>query len=302
MKPGTLLFLITTMLCFSMQLYALDFIVGPKAGWYVWQPYFSEMKGSGIEEIESGSGFLYGGVLGIHLTSKISLSASALTGTQATYWSNWNTEKTLGGDDISATGNFYTEIRRTDIDSALNFRVSGLFRIFAGYRYQQAETGLKGTFVQEILTGPDTGKKSVQNGDIKINMPSQGPALGIGYTQAFRRNFFLSLNVSGLYMWGKFKFEKNQWDKYEPDGTSSFAPPVITSAGSQGYDMKQMGMNVEPSLGLRVNPITITVGGRFQWTRSQFLDDPVVETTRFAPTGWMDDYLYGVFVSLLLLF
>jgi hypothetical protein len=44
---------------------AIDFIVGAKSGYYVWVPYFKDMKGSGIEDMDQGSGVLYGPVFSV---------------------------------------------------------------------------------------------------------------------------------------------------------------------------------------------------------------------------------------------
>ena len=45
--------------------FAVDFILGAKAGYYVWGPYFRDMTMSGIEDIDSGSGVLYGPVISV---------------------------------------------------------------------------------------------------------------------------------------------------------------------------------------------------------------------------------------------
>ena len=90
---------------------------GAKTGYFVWQPYFKDMKGSGVEELETGSGVLYGPTLGVILTDDISFSAVALYGTQSTYWDNENTVKPFGPQTIISTGNFYGEIDRVDLDS-----------------------------------------------------------------------------------------------------------------------------------------------------------------------------------------
>ena len=42
-----------------------------------------------------------------------------------------------------------------------------------------------------------------------------------------------------------------------------------------------------------------TLGLRFQWLSTQFIDEPVMMGTQFAPKGWMNDYLLGVFLSVI---
>ncbi len=284
--------------CFSsVPLFAVDFIFGAKAGYYVWVPFFKEMDGSGIEEISRGAGVLYGPVLSVLFTKNLSVSVAALTGRQSTYWSNENTEKTWGGYDITSLGTFYAYMDRTDIDSALSYRITERIKIIAGYKYQYVETNLKGTFKQVRFDGD-----SMAVGDVRIKTPSHGPAIGLGYSQPLGSIFFATVNLTGLYMWSKLDFEKNQWDGYVPAsaGVFTYSPSDVEI---KELDTRQIGLNLEPSLGVHVQEkFLLTLGFRFQWVQTEFVDDPVVGNTRIGPDGWMSDYIYGVFVAVMYLF
>jgi hypothetical protein len=292
--------IIILMFLFSLSatpLFALDFILGAKAGYYVWIPYFKEMKGSGVEEIDRGAGILYGPIVSVLFTPDLSFSVALLTGRQSAYWSNMNTEKTFGGEDITSTGTFYAYMLRTDVDSALSYRVSERFKIIAGYKYQHVRTYLKATF-REVRTDGEY----LAQGDVRILTPSHGPALGLGFTQPLGDVFFAAVNLSGLYMWSKLDFERNQWDGYIPDGVKSFefSPSQVQT---KTLETRQIGLNLEPSFGANIQKnFLFTLGFRFQWVQTEFVDDPVIGGVKIAPDGWISDYIYGVFVSAMYLF
>lgn len=272
--------------------FAVEFIVGAKAGYYVWVPYFRDMTGSGIEDIDSGSGVLYGPVISILFTPDISLSVAGLTGNQFTQWTSDDETKDWMAKDSIVNGTYNVTIRRTDIDSALNYRLSENFKVFAGYKYQYNETRLRASVRVEQTT---VVENNLYEGKVIIELPAHGPALGVGYSLPLGEGYFFAANLSALYMWSKFDLKENRWDQYEPvangfvyhDGDSPLPP----------YDTVQIGMNIEPSFGVKVGEHAVyTLGFRFQWMRTKFEDDAA-----FAPSGWMNDYIYGAFVSVLFL-
>jgi hypothetical protein len=272
---------------------AVDFIVGAKTGYYVWVPYFTDMKGGGLEDIDQGSGVLYGPVFSILITPDISFSLAGLTGTQSTNWSSNNEIKDWWepGETINAT--YYVNIRRTDIDSALSYRLSENFKVFLGYKYQQNETRLRATVREEWTTGED----KIREGKVIIELPSHGPALGVGYSLSLGGGYFVASNLSLLYMWSEFDLKENRWDEYIPTDSDELTP-IPGNALWPAYDTEQVGINFEPSIGVKVGERAIyTLGFRFQWIRTRFVDD-----APFAPSGWMNDYIYGAFVSVLFIF
>lgn len=295
------LLVIILMTIFSSHLFAMDYIVGAKAGYFVWQPYFQEMKGSGIEEVKDGNGMLYGPVASIIFTPDISFSAVFLTGKQTTQWHDEDKHKTWAGNKIISTGNFYTDILRYDFDSALSYRILDRFKVFLGYKYQYTETTLKGEFRSYLI---DHDEDRVNEGDVKFNIPSHGPGLGVGYSIA-GNIFFATANLSAIYMFSKFNFEKNMWVEYTPQGDELVNDGTM-NAEKSSYDTRQVGLNFEPSVGLRVENVVVTLGFRLQWMRTQFVDDPVVEDGdgghQFAPKSWMNDYLYGAVVGFMYAF
>jgi len=81
----TVVTILAALVVFTLSpVFALDFMVGAKSGYYVWVPYFRDMKGSGIEDIDSGSGVLYGPVVSVLITPDLSLSVAGLFGSQFT--------------------------------------------------------------------------------------------------------------------------------------------------------------------------------------------------------------------------
>jgi hypothetical protein len=85
MKRITIISMAFLILFASVPLFALEFIVGAKAGYYVWQPYLKEIEG--FEDVDRGDGVLYGPILSLLITENLSFSIAALTGKQSKHWS-----------------------------------------------------------------------------------------------------------------------------------------------------------------------------------------------------------------------
>jgi hypothetical protein len=285
---------------FPFTPHALDAILGVKSGYFVWRPYFVDMEGSGIEDVDEGTGFLYGPVVSLGLTDKLSFSFVGLYGKQSTYWDMNNTKMELGTTDAIATGTVWAEMTRLDLDSALNYDVFENLKIFVGYKYQYNEIHYQQTF---LMTELDSGfdYDSVINQRAVFDCPAHGPALGVGLTKTLGSNFFAGANLSAIYMMSKFHFQHIDTSIYSATviGQIDLSPFTI-EAEDISYDTHQMGLNTEVSMGMSVDPIVVTLGASFQWMRIEFLEDYVIPGTTQTPSfGWMNDYLYGIFVSVL---
>jgi hypothetical protein len=185
-------------------------------------------------------------------------------------------------------------IRRTDIDSALSYRLSENFKVFLGYKYQYVKTSLRSSLRAYVLS---TGDEKLYEGKVDFELPSHGPALGVGYSLSLGDGYFVASNLSVLYMWSEFDLKENRWDQYRPFEADHFEETLENTLWP-AYDTEQLGINFEPSIGVKVGERAIyTLGFRFQWIRTRFVDD-----APFAPSGWMNDYIYGAFVSVLFLF
>ena len=126
----------------------------------------------------------------------------------------------------------------------------------------------------------------------EIKTPSYGPALGVGVSYAFNGGFFAAANLSGLYMWGYFELS-DEWRYNYTD----FTTHSLKSSGSFRMDTRQIGLNFEPAVGYRSEiGIIVTLGLRYQWCRTESIDNFPGET---KPLADANDYLYGVFTSIL---
>ena len=290
MKYKGIAIVIFIFLVISAPVFALDFIVGAKAGYYGWEPYLKEIDASGFSEIDVGTGVLYGPVFSVLFTQDLSLSMAALTGIQSTHWkSNYEPWE---GQYLVAT--YYFESRRTDIDTALSYRVMQNLKVFLGYKYQYIDSELNYT---EIRTNAAREINEIIISSGKAETMSHGPALGLGYSLPFGKGFFMAANLSGLYMVGEFKM-KDQW-KYAYYG--GFNDYNISPNNSSTMDIAQYGMNFEPSIGFSAGEsgLIFTLGFRYQWLKTEYLDDFPGED---RPLSDANDYLYGVFVSVLYAF
>ena len=274
---------------------AVDFIVGAKAGYFAWEPYIKEIPASGFSDIDKGTGVLYGPVLSILFTPDITLSAAALTGTQSTYWNSRHSSFAAGDGSVQhLDADYSVESKRTDIDSALSYRIIENLKVFLGYKYQHIVTSMSYTEVR--VNPPDAdGHEHVSEVclmDNKIETPSQGPALGIGTSYAFGSGYFAAANLSALYMRGYFKIRKDKDLRYFSNNDFIREYEAVPELK---LDTKQIGLNFEPSIGHSTESgLIFTLGFRYQWLRTEFVDK--IEGTSLGKTN---DYLYGTFVSVL---
>ncbi len=277
--------------------FAMDFILGAKGGYFTWLPYVKQIEGGGLADVDKGQGALYGPVLSVMFTPDLSLSVAALFGTQSTHWyspnqiMSWET-----GNSAYVSGNYFMDADRIDIDSALSYRVSEGFKIFAGYKYQMIKVKYKAAERRSEI--PPGSYDAYTESEVNIDTPAQGPALGLGFTLPLGQSFFFTANISALYMAGYFDMYENKAKVYDVSGSPGDINTVTyENRGSMKLDMKEYGFNFEPSVGARVGDtgVIMTVGIRVQYMRLNIDNAPHLTTK----SDWVNDTLYGLFVSVL---
>lgn len=293
MKRRVLLFIVSLLvLGCAAPAFATDVIVGAKAGYYIWRPFYNDLGASGMSDIDYGTGMLAGPVVSLLLSPDLTFSLAGLAGRQSTHWQS----KFSDFDSIqNVSGGYYFDTLRIDIDSALSYRLSDNFKLFAGYKFLYLSTDYKYTEVRTLVATGAIDEIGIQ--DMHVVTPFHGPALGIGMSLPLNDRVFVSANLSALYMIGVFDVKKNT--RYTSD-----SPPTIFSGGDDPFEkarMQQFGLNVEPAIGFNPGgglPI-ISLGLRFQWLRVRF-----TETRDYngGTDDWFDDYLYGMFVSAVYVF
>ena len=290
-----LLFILCPLLAASIAVpaFATDVIVGAKAGYYAWRPFYKELGASGMDDIDYGTGMLAGPVVSLLFSPDVTFSLAGLAGRQSTHWQS-------KFSDFSAvqevSGGYYFDALRVDIDSALSYRLSDNFKVFAGYKLLYLSTDYKYTEVRSTTPGMVPDEIDIQ--DMRVVTPFHGPALGIGISLPLNNRVFVSANTSVLYMVGVFDSKKNV--RYQDSGPLFDGFTRVTDQMPE-TKMEQFGLNVEPAIGFNPGdglPI-ISLGLRFQWLRVHFTE---TEPEMPGPDDWMDDYLYGVFVSAVYVF
>ncbi|TAL39841.1 MAG: hypothetical protein EPN93_00445 [Spirochaetes bacterium] len=295
MKRGIFIITLALLCALASPVFAMDYIIGAKGGYFTWVPYVKEIKGSGMSAIDKGDGVLYGPVLSLMPTQDISISVAALFGKQSTYWYSPTSIIDNGpGNQAYSSGTYYMTANRIDIDSAISYRVSESFKIFAGFKYQTIEVIFRASERRSGVT-PATTEEYSEN-YAKIEAPAQGPALGFGYTLPLGQSFFMTANLSGLYMWGKFDMIKNYGDTYNVMG-GTINTVTRNDHGTMTLDTTQMGFNFEPAVGARIGDsgVIATVGVRVQYMWLDLEYNQNVDTSK----KWVNDVLYGLFVSVL---
>jgi len=170
-------------------------------------------------------------------------------------------------------------------------------KVFLGYKYQYMDSKMISTEVRPDVVPPIDTAPEIYHDKGTFTTMSNGPALGLGYSHVFEKGFFASANISVLYMFGYSKMDTIFHYKY-----NSAAFSFDKEGGSQNkLNMFQVGTNIEPSIGYMAEStgLVFTLGGRFQWLRTKFPDLTKEEKADFGGVDEMDDFLYGIFVSVL---
>jgi hypothetical protein len=286
-----ILILLTT---FTSPVFALDYILGAKGGYFGWDPFFQDIyQPAFFTDVKTGTGVLYGPIFSIIFTQNLSFSISGLMGNQSTHWDSDNQLITEKSGQKYHSGSFHVEEKRYDFDSALNIRLSDNFRIFAGFKYQFLQMTIYG--MQRYVNLSNNPSINVMT--IDMDMPLYGPALGFGYSLTFADRYFFAINISGIYMIGKIKqnFSETFYDNSIPNG---YMYGKINS-DSATMDMKEYGFNIEPSVGINTGgggPI-ITLGLRYQYVMAKITNYPAGRVPESR--DWLRDYLYGIFVGVM---
>jgi len=293
MKRRVLTFVVSLLFAgCALPSFAADLMLGAKAGYFVWDPYIKEFKGTFISDMDRGSGFLYGPVMSVSFSPDVTFSVSGLFGEQSTHWYSPDQLTTVGGGgQYYISGTYYVEMERIDVDSALSFRLTEKMKVFAGYKYQR---GLLEMYSTERRYDPLGGDDKVYDSYMKIDIPAHGPALGLGVSQPLGSQFFAAANLSGLYMFNLGKIKEQEYKEYLA-GTElqltgiDYGTPVSLKA-------EQVGFNFEPAVGGLFDSagIVVTLGARLQYTWIKFKDP-----ADFMPDGWSPDIQYGVYLTVL---
>lgn len=265
---------------------AVDFIAGAKGGYFIWDPYLQRIGSDQFKNMKKGTGVLYGPGFSASFTPDLSLSISGLFGQQS---ANWLSED-FGETSEPRTGNYSFVVTRTDIDSALSYRITDNFKLFGGYKYQYLKI-----YEKAVVYKRESNEIETRVEKSKIIMPYNGPAIGIGFSTPVGEKFFFASNFSLLYMWGKMDMSTNDYEYTSEDPILTRHP---TGQDLKGIKLQTRGINLEPSFGASMGeglPV-FTLGLRFQWTQVNFVDPPQGMEIK---KDWANDFLYGVFVTIL---
>ncbi len=258
-------------------------IVGAKGGYFIWRPFLKDISAPGMKGVKDGTGALAGPVFSLSFTDDLSLSVSGLFGAQD---ARWDKDMVDGTDLVHRSYSFHE--KRYDIDSAINYTITPNFKIFAGYKYQFVDVN---KFKEFSLWYNTTQINSAGISSMRWKSHAHGPALGIGLSYPFNETYFITSNFSVIYF---FNSNYDTKSNYKEISMGS----ITTGSDSEKLEFLQWGVNVEPAIGAKISESIIgTVGVRFQWLSMEMKDDKpkmdVEKGDRF------NDYLYGIFVSVM---
>lgn len=282
----------------TAPLAAMDFLVGAKIAYVGWHPFLIDVgdtvEGPGWKYLDEGSGLMYGPNVALMLTDKINLGVSYLYGNlssnlnkrfTATEGPNTNTYDTTGQVDII----------RQDVDATLSYSLSPAFKIFAGAKYQPIKVTIKSSGAK-WGDGYPANEGAFFSKSQEMNAWYLDPAVGVGLTLPLSEKLVFTINLSALYITGKFKVNKEKSVEYV---STAFDTPVPGTGNSFEMDMSGYGANLEPGLAFIMSEnLFIMLGARIQYTRLS--TEPSGGDTSNAPTlSGLNDIIYGGYVSVI---
>ncbi len=295
MRKLTGVFILAAILVGATPLFPMEYLIGARGGYFIWDHYIKDIGPQNLKDVGDGDGVLYGPILSALFTPDLSLSASGLFGRQKAddevYDKLTQADNSLIFFNTTTSFSFTTD--RIDLDGALSYRLFEYFRVFAGYKYWRLKTTYNS---QAIATTLSDLFQRAQINNLGIRQYFHGPAAGVGFSLPLGEKFFVAANASAIYMRGVFKLRSRMqyhWDSASPRFSN---PPSGTRE-----DMRLYGFNLEPSVG--VNPgeglPIVTLGFRYQWNRLQFRGLSSFAKERRFNEDWMNDRLYGIFLSIM---
>jgi len=288
MKRTFVLLLILFLTAFSFPVFSMEYVAGARGGYFIWDSWLQEIHPI-FESMDKGSGVLYGPVGSILITQDLYFSVSGLFGKQST---SGTSENILYASQYRTT-KYSFETFRMDIDSALSYRFTEYTKIFAGYKYWDLKT--KANFMDFRYNTSDA-LEQVSYYEMEITQKLHGPAIGFGLSMPLgNKGFFAAANISGIYMFGKIKFDIDRIKQYQTPGWANTTGSGINNK----FDLRSYGFNFEPSIGLNAGqglPI-FTLGLRYQLTKYKISED--IPQLSGIDRKWFVDQIYGVFVGVL---
>ncbi len=297
MRKLTGVFILAAVLIGATPLFPMEYIVGARGGYFIWDHYIKDIGPTSVEDIGDGDGILYGPILSMLFTPDLSLSASGLFGRQKAADSIYD-KIVQSTDSLSfarVTSSFQFTTDRIDLDGALSYRLFEYFRVFAGYKFWKLKTIYKDHGIANKIE--DDTLMQVQITNLGIRQYFHGPAAGVGFSLPLGEKFFVAANVSALLMGGVFKMRTRKQYSWNTTDPRSYELPSDTRE-----DMRLYGFNLEPSMGFNPgeNLPIVTLGFRYQWNRLQFRGlSNIAKYTIGFNRDWMNDRLYGIFLSIM---
>jgi len=216
--------------------------------WYAWGSRYENVKEQSIRNNNSYAfdpTLFYGPVLSVKLNNDFNLTCVYL-------YSKFDYTENVYSD---LGGKYYvqSQIKRSDSDLALNYRLSDYFKVFTGVKYLSYE--IKSSY-DDIFRGHCYSESEHF---------SLGPGLGISSTFPITDNIFLLATVSGFYLFStgeKFTDHKLYDDRY-------LIKPVNMTIGYNEY-----GINSNISVAYYISEIStvISLGFRFQYFITDYDD------------------------------
>jgi hypothetical protein len=160
------------------KIYAVDISVGATT-WYSW------WGGGAPDDSDVDPAFLYGPALSVKFNDDFNLTFVYLYG-----------KYDMAGKDKNSGTTFKFKFTRSDADLALNYRLNGYFKAFAGIKY-------------------------IDSSAMGFDWFGYGPGLGLSCTLPITENIFLLATLSGFHLWGEEDNSHNGKSKNKSYGANS---------------------------------------------------------------------------------
>lgn len=288
--------IVATVFALATPSEALELIAGAKiwyANWVPWLRDSGQTAGDryfGMQNVETGGGWMYGVSASMRFTDTLSLSVAYLYGVLDSSFEHED-RGIVNGDDIAFYQNGTAEITRQDLDTALNYSITSWLKVFVGYKYQPIELDIDQVGAERnISDNKQYFKKTTQT----IEIENHCPALGFGVSFPLTDTFVLNANVSLLYLAGSMDYTLKML-YYENADIS--APPVSSDDIKGEMDLDGWGFSIDPSLMVLLKGnIILVVGFRYQMI-SVDGEYKTIGTGEEITYTDMRDHVYGAYLS-----
>ncbi|MBN1532393.1 MAG: hypothetical protein JXA20_07010 [Spirochaetes bacterium] len=277
MKKKVIIVFLSAFCLFPVVTNAMSISAGPYV-WYAWwdSSFARALVRDNIfltyfrPSISINPSFLYGPVLSVNFNERVSWSTVFVTGEFGISSRSIVTSPMAVGTIAPLSTS--QEVRRYDVDSALNYKFLDWLKLFVGIKYQHYS-------IDHIFFIPNSMLSEYEYSNHGISA-----AVGPGFTFHLGGAFYLLCNVSALY----------QYLIIDKTGYIMPLSSAIRLPANQLVNYHLIGANATASIAYYISGLSTTINLGFRYQYAHILDKG---TTNDPELGGLSDHFYGITCS-----